>query len=94
MGEEPCDERSPGRSVLQSWQPRALKYIYPQACACDAGIPKRSRNSIYRGRTGDIEMSQYGEGGGCHRRRSWAAQGREAPGASTRGPCVGHRITE
>lgn len=54
MGEEPCDERSPRRSVLQSQRPRALKYICPQACACDASIPKRSRNSIYHGRAGDI----------------------------------------
>lgn len=53
-GEEPCHERSPGRSELQSRQPRVLKYIYSQACACDASIPNHSCNSIYRGRAGGI----------------------------------------
>lgn len=53
-GEELCDEKSPGRLVLQSRQPHALKYIYPQACACDGSIPKCSRNSIYHDQAGDI----------------------------------------
>lgn len=54
MGEEPCDKRNPRREVWQTQQPCALKYIYPQACACDVSIPKCSRNSICHSHAGDI----------------------------------------